>query len=443
MAKKKNKATEVKEEVKAEKVEETVQPTEVTDEVAKEEEIKEEVESSENSIVEQSTKKNADLQPSDKVEDELKNIKESDMRTMKQVRAVTLDHKCPNCASKIEYDIDSSKWKCKYCNSEFTLEEMQSKGYNAASDKNNEDAADVEDENTCVEYNCPDCGATVVCDKDTVSTFCVYCGNTAILKNRLSGKFRPTYILPFKKKIEDAKKAFAGLSKGRMFCPKDFTSEQNIEKIRGLYIPFWLYSFELTSEIDGVGTTHAHWTSGDTHYTKTNYFKFIRKGNMKFTKVPMDGSSHFDDDLMNSIEPFDYEKLEKYNHAYLSGFLAERYDIDSTGMYSKAYDRVIKSAEETLLSKCTHYDSKTIRHSDHVINEYTIEYALLPVYMVNVKYKDKFYTFAMNAESGKMIGNIPLDKKKVFIVTILTFIILFIIFGVLSYVFYSIGGGKL
>jgi DNA-directed RNA polymerase subunit RPC12/RpoP len=424
---------------KLKKVEKKLDP-EIKEELTKEIEIKQEVETTENNDVELSKKKNVTLEPSNEVEDELKNIKESDIKNMKQVRAVTLDHKCPNCASKIEYDIDSSKWKCKYCNSEFTLEEMQTKGYNAASEKNNEDVEDVEDENTFVEYNCPDCGATVVCDKDTVSTFCVYCGNTAILKNRLSGKFRPTYILPFKKKIEDAKKAFAGLSKGRMFCPKDFTSVENIEKIRGLYIPFWLYSYKLTSEIDGVGTTHHSWTSGDTHYTRTNYFKFIRKADVNFDKVPMDGSSHFDDDLMNSIEPFDYSKLEKYNHAYLSGFLAERYDIDSTGMYTKAYERVIKSAEDALLSKCSNYDSRSIRNSNHVINEYTIEYALLPVYMVNVKYQDKYYTFAMNGESGKIIGNIPLNKKKVVIVSIITFIIVFIICALLSYLFYKMGG---
>lgn len=353
--------------------------------------------------------------------------------------STAIDNKCPNCGSKLDYDPKLEKFKCKYCESTFTIEELEKKLNTAATKEKNKHEHLEEDEGDFFQYNCPDCGAIIVADAQTSATFCVYCGNTAILKNKLAGKFHPKYIIPFKKNVDDAKEAFKGLSRGRMFVPKSFINENNIEKIRGIYIPFWLYDISFDGEIKASGRRVTTWTVGRTHYTKTDTYEMIRAGSMKYDKVPVDGSTRFDNDMMNSIEPFNYKELKEYNHAYLSGFLAEKYDIDEKECYSDAKKRVTKSSEDKLLNTCI-YRPATIKSKNYVDKNTEFYYVLLPVYMVNVKYMGKMYTFAMNGQTGKFIGNIPLDKKKVLLTTIISFAIVFGIIELIVFVAYKFGG---
>ena len=351
-----------------------------------------------------------------------------------------IDHKCPNCSAKIIFDPSINKWKCSHCNSEFTIEDLKEKMGNAATDvKNNDEGLIEDDDTTYIEYHCPDCGAGIVTDEQTSATFCIYCGNTAILKNKLAGKFKPEYIIPFKKTKEEAEQAFININKGRMFVPKTFNNRKNIEKIRGVYIPFWVYDMDFNGSIDANAVNVTHWTIGRTHYTKTDKYKVFRKGNMKFDKVPVDGSTRFENNLMNSIEPFDYNELVPYNHAYLSGFLAEKYDIEKEITYEDAKKRALSTVDKQFISSCN-YQTVKIKNKDYQDINIKTSYILLPVYMVNVKYNNKYYTFAMNGQSGKFIGNIPLNKKKVFITTIIMLISIFGILELIVFLAYIIGG---
>lgn len=349
-------------------------------------------------------------------------------RTKKKV----LDNKCPRCQAPIEFNPKLGLFKCEYCDGEFKAEELK----DMSSEENNISESSVE----YVNYNCPDCGAVIITDENTAATFCVYCGNTSIIKSRLSGEFAPSKIIPFKKTKEDAITAFKGLKKGRRLIPKEFINEKNIEKIMGVYIPFWLFDVASSGEMDINATRVSSWSSGDTHYTKTDYYDVERAASMKFYMVPVDGSVRFDDDIMNTIEPFDYKSLVPYNHAYLSGFLAEKYDVSKEDAYKSAEARVENSVKDEMLSSAIGYASKSITKSNISSSNQNCEYVMLPVYMVNVKYKDKFYIFAMNGESGEFVGNIPLDKKKAFIMFAFVFALIFIIILVISYIIFVFGG---
>ena len=240
----------------------------------------------------------------------------------------SLENRCPACKASISFNPKAGKWKCDYCGSEFTLEEMQKHSDNASTEQKNKKEPKPAKDNYdgYVSFKCESCGAEIIADDQTSATFCVYCGNTAILQSKLSGKFSPDKMIPFKKTKEEAIEAFKKLSKGRPLMPKNFNNTTNIEKIRGVYIPFWLYDINVSGDIVMDAKTVEHWTVGDTHYTRTNTFKVTRGGNMNFNNVPVDGSTRFDNDIMNTIEPFDYKDLVPYNHAYLSGFYAEKYD---------------------------------------------------------------------------------------------------------------------
>ena len=291
-----------------------------------------------------------------------------------------------------------------------------------------------------ISYNCKNCGAEIITDAQTTATFCVYCGNTAILKNKLSGKFSPTKIIPFKKTMEDATNAFLQLSKGRPLVPKDFTNQKNIEKIRGIYIPFWFHSFKVGGELNFRGETYTHWTVGDTHYTKTKIYDIERAGSAQFESVPVDGSTRFDNALMNTIQPYDYKELIPYNHAYLSGFLAERFDVEGEKTRPEVEPDVIENTRRLFKNSASQYVIKRVTTDTLATEDYKIEYVLLPVYMVNVKYGGKMHTFAMNGQTGEFVGDIPVDKAKAVRIAIILFIVLFIVFSLAMYISQKAGG---
>ena len=342
-----------------------------------------------------------------------------------------LDNKCPGCGAPIHFKPKLGKFKCDYCEGEYTAEQLKDM------EKINKEEVDT---TNYVNYNCPDCGAEIITDENTAATFCVYCGNTSIIKNRLSGKFAPSKIIPFKMEKQKAIDAFKKLRKSRPLTPKTFTSEKNIEKIQGIYIPFWLYEVEVDGTVEATATRVKSWSSGDTHYTKTDYYNVVRTGTMSYHRVPVDGSTRFANDMMNTIEPFDYSKLIDYNHAYLSGFLAEKYDVNKKDAFKDAKTRTLNSTKEEMLNSMHGYSSKTIKKNKLESKEKNVEYALLPVWMVNVKYNNEYYLFAMNGESGKFIGNIPIDKKKTILISIISFAVSFLICVAISYIIFNMGG---
>ena len=324
-------------------------------------------------------------------------------------RERALDHKCPNCGSKLEFKPELGKWKCDSCNSEFDLETLQK--YNNASSEENNKSAETKDTTNYIEYHCKNCGAEIIADEQTAATFCVYCGNTAILKSKLSGKFAPSKIIPFKHTKQEAIDAFKSLYKGRPLMPKFFNYECNIEKITGVYIPFWLFSMSTNGKMDVSAKRITTWTVGDIQYTKTDSYAVKRDVDMKFHRVPVDGSTRFADDIMNTIEPFNYNELVDYNHAYLSGFLAEKFDVDDEKASEDAKSRADKTTKN-IINNSMNYAIKTVKSQSFTNNIDKKEYVLLPVWMVNVRYNEKYYTFAMNAQTGEFVGNIPVDKKK-------------------------------
>ena len=355
-----------------------------------------------------------------------------------------LDHKCPSCTATLPFDPTLQKWKCSYCGSEYTLEELEKyeNAKNADNSEKTNPSNDVnlgEDSTIDVDvYECQSCGAKILTDENTTATFCVYCGNTAIIKNRLTGTLRPTKIIPFKNTKEEAIKTFVNYRKGKPFAPKDFSNKENIEKITGVYIPFWIYDCDVAASLEAVGKNIKTWTSGDYQYTKTDTYKVLREGNMNYEKVPTDASSKFDDDIMDSIEPFNYNDLADFSMSYLSGFLSEKYDVEKSEAIERAKTRVVNSTNEKLKETIIGYSTYDVVSSNMNINLKDSNYILLPVWMLNINYRGKVRKFAMNGQTGKMVGDIPIAPSKVISTSLVIFIVSFIILLILNIIL--IGG---
>ena len=344
----------------------------------------------------------------------------------------SVDYKCPGCDAPLKYNPKGKNWKCEYCGSSFNKEELTRNEEKYKKTKVEKEKPEVEGVEVD-EYTCQNCGAKIVADVNTAATFCVYCRNTAILKSRLSDKFAPSKVIPFAKTKQDAIAGFKDVCKGKIFMPKEFALEKNINEITGVYIPFWLHSCDMNAVMNGKGTRVTTWTTGDKRYTKTDIYEVEREGNYRFDNIPVDGSQRFDDAIMNSVEPFDYKDLVDFAPGYLSGFLAEKYDVEKDVAKKISLKRAQTSATNNIRSSIP-YTSFVASVSEANITAEDIDYVMLPVWMLNVKYNGKMYPFAMNGQTGKMIGNIPYSKGKAFLAFVIVFLIVFIITMIVTYI---------
>lgn len=334
-----------------------------------------------------------------------------------------MDQKCPGCGAPLKYSACSKDWTCEYCGSHFTIEVL--KRIRGKREKTSKHI-------TSDGYTCKNCGAQILLSENTTATSCVYCKSSAIIKNRLEKELAPRSIIPFKKTKEEAIEAFTKVGIRKIFIPKEFTNKKNIGEIQGIYIPFFLYDFSLSAKMNGEGTMHTYWRKGDYNYTKTDIYSFRRNGTFPFYDIPVDGSKHFDDALMNSIEPFDYKELVEFDEAYLSGFLAEKYDQPKEELEKIVIDRASQTVENEVSKTLVRYDLKTISEKEITVSGLENEYVLFPVWLLNIKYKGKIYPYAMNGQTGKMIGDIPLKKSKVvFFFLGLSLLISLIVIGIM------------
>nr|AHF25205.1 hypothetical protein [uncultured bacterium Contig1578] len=269
-----------------------------------------------------------------------------------------LNYKCPCCGAPLHYSGASGKLKCDSCGNEFELEAMQQvqEVEESTAEQTMEwegtgnDAWQAGETEHLLTYSCPSCGAEIVVDDTTAATECVYCGNASIMPGAVSGDFRPDAVLPFIKTKEDAVAAYKELIKGKKLLPRAFASKKLIDKITGVYVPFWLFECRTDSTLSFRAQRVHTATHGQDMVTTTDHFLVMRGGSLDFAGVPVDGSSKFDDTLMESVEPFDTTKMQPFDTGYLSGYQAERYDIDAEQAEPRANERIRASVVETFSS---------------------------------------------------------------------------------------------
>ena len=111
------------------------------------------------------------------------------------------------------------------------------------------------------------------------------------------------------------------------------------------------------------------------------------------------------DNLMQSIEPFDLSSAVDFNTAYLAGFFADKYDVSSDECIKIANGRIKRSTSEAFADTVHGYSTVTPENSSISLSKKGIRYALFPVWLLNTTWNDQKYTFAMNGQTGKFVGN--------------------------------------
>ena len=329
--------------------------------------------------------------------------------------ATLLEYKCPCCGGAIHFDSGKQQMACPYCDTTFdvsTLKAYDEELHNLQPEQMEWNTTagnqwEIGEEGGLTFYTCQSCGGQVVTDQILAATTCPYCDNPVVVSSRLSGILKPDLIIPFQLDKEAAKQALARHFKGKFLLPKVFRSQNHLDKIKGIYVPFWLFDCDVNAHMSYRGTRLRQWSDSNYRYTETSFFQVIREGGMGFDKVPVDGSQKMPDELMEAIEPFDYSKAVDFQTAYLAGYLADQYDVDAKTSEQRANCRIKNSVEESFRTTVSGFASVTPEASNVQIVKGSSHYALLPVWLLHTTFQGKKYTFAMNGQSGKLVGDLP------------------------------------
>ncbi len=327
----------------------------------------------------------------------------------------TVQYKCPNCGGELKFNAEKQLFSCEYCLSDFTEEQVKQifkKNEETDLSEKNADKAVKDFEDHTNLYTCPSCGAEIMAEETTSATFCYYCHNPVILSGRLSGEYKPGRVIPFKVTREAAVDSFKRWCKSKWFIPKDFKSKRQLEKITGVYVPFWIADCKTNAGLNAVGKQIRSWTAGDYRYTETREFAVSRRADIKVKGVPADGASKIPDELMEAIEPFDYKESREFSMSYLSGFIANKYDVDKGKVFPRVRQRVNDACVSVLNESIVNYSIMVGKNVHIDILSTDWQYMLLPVWFMTYKYGGKMYSFAVNAQNGKTDGMPPLSYPR-------------------------------
>ncbi len=329
------------------------------------------------------------------------------------------EYKFINCGGALAFDSGIQKMKCPYCDTEFEMEALAA--FDLTLDKPQDNMQwdvpagsewDEGEASNLRSYVCKSCGGEIIGDENTAATSCPYCGNPVVMMDQFSGMLKPDYVIPFQLDKEAAKAGLMHHLEGKKLVPSVFKDQNHIDEIKGIYVPFWLFDADAEADIKYKATKTRVWEDALNIYTETSHYGINRSGTLSFTNVPVDGSKNIDDTLMESIEPYDFSKAVDFQTAYLAGFLADKYDVDAEESAVRANERIKASTEEAFKSTVSNYASVEVESSTINLSNSRAKYTLCPVWLLNTTWNNQKYTFAMNGQTGKFVGDLPMDKAK-------------------------------
>lgn len=319
-----------------------------------------------------------------------------------------VQYKCPACGAGLKFDAEKQDFKCEFCDSVFNEEDFLEKDNKLESEA--ETSANAEFENALL-YVCPSCGAEVVTDETTAATTCYYCSNPIVLSGKLSGSLKPDYIIPFKMEKKDAINKFRELCAKKKFLPKDFISESRLEEIKGVYFPYWYVDCTANGSINAKSRHIRTWVVGDIKYTESTVKGHFRQGDMQIVNMPEAALKNKDRDILRYVCPFDGKDFVPFSMSYLSGFFAEKRDVEFSEI-EEEINKKIRNLSSERLKNTINEANVSVTDGQINIGGKTSKYNLLPVWVLNYKHKDKKYIYALNAQTGKVYGELPVCKNK-------------------------------
>lgn len=348
-------------------------------------------------------------------------------------------YKCKNCGAVLEYSVETNRMVCTHCQNSFSVEEVSEFNksnddevkivknssafqmnfqngfasnnfgdYNTILERKQEEAEKTESrEHASISMQimkCTSCGAELAVNGVETSTFCAYCGQATVVQDRMEEYLKPDYIIPFKVTRDDAERIIRNTLNDGMFVPKAI-KEFEVEKMRGIYVPFWLFDMYFHDRQFYKYSKKV----GKTTVTRYEFFE----GQTEFRRLTLDASKNLNDDSSQRLEPYDMRQMREFDTAFLSGYYSDRFDMGIKDMEKPAAVKAGLLFNEEARKEIKHKTASLVQSNP----EYRVNgtnYALLPAWFMTFRHNNEPYTILVNGQTGKMVGAVPYQKGKVY-----------------------------
>ena len=346
--------------------------------------------------------------------------------------AETILFKCPACGGNLEFNAEEGRLVCPSCGNSYTEEELLRQSESREQEARRKGRAgragareDLESRTAeaageagkpgaeaLKEYHCGNCGAQIVTGATTAAARCYYCHTPVVMADRVDEEYRPDGIIPFSIGQEEARSRFDMYLKKHRFTDRRFFSEAQLENFSGVYYPYWLGDVEAEGSYSGEGRTVSSVTTGNYIVTTTRYYHLEREGTLSFRNLVRKGLRTVDRKLADGIHPYELSGVKKFASGYLSGFLAEKWDVDAS------------EAEESILEECRGYAEGLLTQDSGLQNlkgttemtptEVRMRYVLMPSWVLTYTHekKKKIYYYMMNGQNGRICGKLPIRRVR-------------------------------
>lgn len=324
-------------------------------------------------------------------------------------------YQCPNCSAGLRYDIKTAKLHCDFCESSFDP-------YSIDKEKDAQESRDSSGEFDAVVFRCPQCGAQIISSDETAAAFCNYCGGSTILTGNMRGEKRPDRIIPFKLDKEDCKEIYRKRIRRFHFAPKSFLEPDHLDKMTGIYMPYWIYDVKMNNR-NTLRSTHDR-RKGD--YIYHDHYDMTVDTDLTYSGISYDAASDFADDISEQIAPFNVKDFEPFTPSYLCGFHADIQDLPADVYQEKA----ISFAKEETVNRMKDLFDKTSKGKSGSPEEAQTRVTagdtvkktgLFPVWFLTWRKDDRVAYAVINGENGRISVDLPVDiRKYLLLVAILT-----------------------
>jgi predicted RNA-binding Zn-ribbon protein involved in translation (DUF1610 family) len=276
-------------------------------------------------------------------------------------------------------------------------------------------------------FRCQTCGAEVAADANQRSFTCPFCDSNYVVEYspQDTGRQPPEFVVPFAVTPAQAEEKFrVWLRTNSWFRPGDLVMAKVVEKLRGVYLPFW--SFSMLAQSSWTANIGEYWYRTETYTVtvngktetrtrtvrETEWWDLAGRHHQYYSGYLVSGSRGLDQSYADRIKPFHLAALKRYESGYLAGWLSEEYSRnrdEALEVCQKVFYDEVQRDVGAFLPGDTH-SGLGVRTQFGDINSDLI---LAPVYLLAYRYRDKVYRFLVNGQTGKAEGDKPISAKRI------------------------------
>lgn len=347
---------------------------------------------------------------------------------------------CKQCGASLRYSIKTGSLKCPYCGFENRIEDLDEeiREYDFNEALNAIERVKFKELKEH-EVKCPSCSAVFRFEENVYAGVCPYCGIFVVEDITKLRPITAQSLIPFEVKKDKAFNIFKEWIKSLWFAPSKLKSASFEANFNGIFLPYWTYDSYTVSKYRGM--------RGDIYYEDA-YVTVYREGRAyqelkRVQKIRWSSSygtvkRHFDDvlvgaskrlsrQIIDALRPWPLQKLVPYNERYITGFESEVYQVNLDDGFDVAKYYMLQTIREDI-----RYDiggdlqKITAVHTDYY--DKTFKHILLPVWSASFNYGGKIYRFAINGVTGKIKGERPFSKIKIFFTVLFVLLCLALLF---------------